>query len=124
MPVTTPLMKINRTKSYGAEVILHGNVYDEACAKAYELAEEYGYKYINKKQTLDDIVIYPSTYVAGGLFENVKESFAVHCILHSWKEKKKIEQMLKPLKQVLLKFLKRDPISMMDKIITEESNNK
>ena len=47
MPVTTPLMKINRTKSYGAEVILHGNVYDEACAKAYELAEEYGYTFIH-----------------------------------------------------------------------------
>ena len=47
MPVTTPLMKINRTKSYGAEVILHGNVYDEACAKAYELAEEHGYTFIH-----------------------------------------------------------------------------
>lgn len=47
MPVTTPLMKINRTKSYGAEVVLHGNVYDEACAKAYELAEEHGYTFIH-----------------------------------------------------------------------------
>ena len=34
MPVTTPLMKVNRTKSYGAEVILHGDVYDEACEYA------------------------------------------------------------------------------------------
>ena len=40
MPTTTPLMKINRTKSYGADVVLYGNVYDEACAHAYELAEE------------------------------------------------------------------------------------
>ncbi len=31
MPTTTPLMKVNRTKSYGAEVVLHGDVYDEAC---------------------------------------------------------------------------------------------
>ena len=31
MPTTTPLMKVNRTKSYGAEVILQGDVYDEAC---------------------------------------------------------------------------------------------
>ena len=43
MPTTTPLIKVNRTKSYGAEVVLYGDVYDEACAKAYELAEEHGY---------------------------------------------------------------------------------
>lgn len=47
MPTTTPLIKVNRTKSYGAEVVLHGDVYDEACAKAYELAEEYGYTFIH-----------------------------------------------------------------------------
>lgn len=47
MPTTTPLMKINRTKSYGAEVVLHGDVYDEACAKAYELAAEHGYTFIH-----------------------------------------------------------------------------
>ena len=47
MPTGTPLMKVNRTKSYGAEVILHGEVYDEACAKAYELAEEHGYTFIH-----------------------------------------------------------------------------
>ena len=40
MPTTTPLMKVNRTKSYGAEVILKGDVYDEACEYAYQLAEE------------------------------------------------------------------------------------
>ena len=43
MPTTTPLIKVNRTKGYGAEVVLYGDVYDEACAKAYELAEEHGY---------------------------------------------------------------------------------
>ena len=42
MPTTTPLMKVNRTKSYGAEVILYGDVYDEACDYAYKLAEEKG----------------------------------------------------------------------------------
>lgn len=47
MPTTTPLMKVNRTKSYGAEVILYGDVYDEACAKAYELADENGYTFIH-----------------------------------------------------------------------------
>ncbi|MBH1942389.1 threonine ammonia-lyase [Mobilitalea sibirica] len=47
MPSTTPLIKVNRTKSYGAEVILHGNVYDEACQYAYQLAEEKGYTFIH-----------------------------------------------------------------------------
>ena len=47
MPTTTPLMKINRTKSYGAEVVLYGDVYDEACEKAYQLAEENGYIFIH-----------------------------------------------------------------------------
>ena len=47
MPTTTPLMKVNRTKGYGAEVVLHGDVYDEACNRAYELAEEHGYTFIH-----------------------------------------------------------------------------
>ncbi|MBR6665136.1 MAG: threonine ammonia-lyase [Lachnospiraceae bacterium] len=47
MPTTTPLMKVNRTKGYGAEVILFGDVYDEACEKAYELAAEHGYTFIH-----------------------------------------------------------------------------
>ena len=34
MPTVTPLIKVNRTKSYGAEVILYGDVYDDACAYA------------------------------------------------------------------------------------------
>lgn len=54
MPNTTPLMKVNRTKSYGAEVILYGDVYDEACAKAYELAEENGYTFIHP---FDDLTV-------------------------------------------------------------------
>ncbi len=53
MPTTTPLIKVNRTKSYGAEVILHGNVYDEACEKAYELAEQEGYTFIHPFDDLD-----------------------------------------------------------------------
>ena len=47
MPTTTPLMKVNRTKGYGAEVVLFGDVYDEACEKAYELAAEHGYTFIH-----------------------------------------------------------------------------
>ena len=47
MPTTTPLIKVERTKHYGAEVVLHGDVYDEACEKALELAEEHGYTFIH-----------------------------------------------------------------------------
>ena len=47
MPTVTPLIKVNRTKAYGAEVILHGDVYDDACAYALELAEENGYTFIH-----------------------------------------------------------------------------
>lgn len=54
MPTTTPLIKVNRTKNYGADVVLYGNVYDEACAKAYELAEEHGYTFIHP---FDDLAV-------------------------------------------------------------------
>lgn len=47
MPTTTPLIKVERTKSYGAEVVLCGDVYDESCKKAYELAAEEGYTFIH-----------------------------------------------------------------------------
>ncbi|MBQ0027771.1 MAG: threonine ammonia-lyase [Lachnospiraceae bacterium] len=47
MPTTTPLIKVNRTKSYGAEVVLYGDVYDEACEHAYKLANEHGYTFIH-----------------------------------------------------------------------------
>lgn len=53
MPTTTPLIKVNRTKGYGAEVVLYGDVYDEACAKAYELAAEHGYTFIHPFDDLD-----------------------------------------------------------------------
>ena len=47
MPTTTPLIKVNRTKNYGADVVLFGDVYDEACNHAYELAKEHGYTFIH-----------------------------------------------------------------------------
>lgn len=53
MPTTTPLIKVNRTKGYGAEVILQGDVYDEACAYAYKLAEEKGYTFVHPFDDLD-----------------------------------------------------------------------
>ncbi len=53
MPTTTPLIKINRTKGYGAEVVLYGDVYDEACDYAVKLAEEKGYTFIHAFNDLD-----------------------------------------------------------------------
>lgn len=47
MPNTTPLIKVNRTKGYGAEVVLYGDVYDDACSYAMELAEKEGYTFIH-----------------------------------------------------------------------------
>lgn len=53
MPSTTPLMKVNRTRSYGAEVVLYGDVFDEACAYAYKLADEHGYTFVHPFDDLD-----------------------------------------------------------------------
>ncbi len=53
MPTVTPLMKVNRTKNYGAEVILHGDVYDDACKYALELAEKEGYTFIHPFDDID-----------------------------------------------------------------------
>ena len=53
MPTVTPLIKVNRTKSYGAEVILHGDVYDDAYAYACELAEKEGYTFVHPFNDID-----------------------------------------------------------------------
>ena len=53
MPTTTPLIKVNRTKGYGAEVILYGNVYDEACEYAMKLAKEKGLTFVHPFDDLD-----------------------------------------------------------------------
>ena len=47
MPTVTPLIKVNRTKSYGAEVVLHGDAY------AMKLAEEEGYTFVHPFDDLD-----------------------------------------------------------------------
>ena len=54
MPTTTPLMKVNRTKSYGADVVLEGDVFDEACDHAYKLADEFGYTFVHP---FDDLAV-------------------------------------------------------------------
>ena len=76
MPTATPLMKVNRTKSYGAEVVLYGDVYDDACAYAYKLAEENGYTFIHPFDDLD--VATGQGTIAMEIF---KELPTVDCIL-------------------------------------------
>ena len=55
MPSITPLIKVNRTKAYGAEVILHGDVYDDACEKARQMAEETGCTFVHPFDD-DDVI--------------------------------------------------------------------
>lgn len=76
MPTTTPLIKVNRTKSYGAEVVLHGNIYDEACEYALKLAEEEGYTFIHPFN--DEVVATGQGSIA---MEIVKELPTVDIIL-------------------------------------------
>ena len=75
MPTTTPLIKVERTKSYGAEVILHGDVYDEACAHALELAEKEGYTFIHPFD--DEDVIAGQGTIGLELLEQLPEVEAV-----------------------------------------------
>ncbi len=53
MPEATPFLKVNRTRNLGAEVILHGRVFDESADKAQELAKEKGYTYVHPFDDLD-----------------------------------------------------------------------
>ena len=76
MPVSTPLIKVNRTKSYGAEVVLYGNVFDEACAHAYELADEHGYTFVH---TFNDLAV--ATGQGSIAMEIIKELPTVDYIL-------------------------------------------
>jgi len=53
MPTTTPLVKVNNTKDYGANVILHGETFDDAAAKALSLSADEGMTYIPPFNDLD-----------------------------------------------------------------------
>lgn len=76
MPTTTPLIKVNRTKAYGAEVVLYGDVYDESCQYALELAEDKGYTFIHP---FDDLQV--ATGQGSIAMEIIKELPTVDYIL-------------------------------------------
>ncbi|MCI8870043.1 MAG: threonine ammonia-lyase [Lawsonibacter sp.] len=53
MPTTTPLVKVNNTKEYGAQAVLHGEVFDDAAELAARLAQEQGLTYVHPFNDLD-----------------------------------------------------------------------
>jgi threonine dehydratase len=53
MPETTPLVKVNNTKAFGVDVVLAGNLYDDAYAHALTLAKEHGYEFVHPFNDLD-----------------------------------------------------------------------
>jgi threonine dehydratase len=55
MPQTTPLVKVSATKSFGANVVLHGSNYDEAYAEAMRIGAEHGYAFIHPFDD-DDVI--------------------------------------------------------------------
>src|SRR5437899_11920305 len=55
MPLTTPLIKVSATKGYGAEVVLHGANYDEACEEALRRSEQFGMTFVHPFD--DEVVI-------------------------------------------------------------------
>ncbi len=55
MPLTTPLIKVSATKGYGAEVVLHGANYDEACEEAIRRSAESGMTFVHPFD--DEVVI-------------------------------------------------------------------
>ena len=53
MPETTPIIKVEATKKFGVQVVLHGDTYDDACRKARELEAENGYVFVHPFDDID-----------------------------------------------------------------------
>lgn len=53
MPETTPIIKVEATKKFGVNVVLHGDTYDDACRKARELEAENGYVFVHPFDDID-----------------------------------------------------------------------
>ena len=56
MPATTPLLKVEATKAYGAEVVLSGDTFDDAAAKAVELQKQHDYTFIHPFNNIEVIL--------------------------------------------------------------------
>ncbi|WP_099187408.1 threonine ammonia-lyase [Tepidibacter mesophilus] len=70
MPATAPLAKVAATKSYGAEVVLNGLVYDDAYAKAVEIQKETGATFLHPFN--DPYVIAGQGTIALEIFEDLE----------------------------------------------------
>ncbi len=76
MPTNTPFIKVERTRGYGAEVVLHGDVYDESYDYALKLAEEHGYTFVHP---FNDLAV--ATGQGTIAMEIIQELPLVDCIL-------------------------------------------
>ncbi|MFQ9924297.1 MAG: threonine ammonia-lyase [Beduini sp.] len=72
MPAHTPLIKVEATTSHGANVVLHGEVYDEAYGKACELQKEHGYTFVHPFD--DEDVIEGQGTIALEILEELPET--------------------------------------------------
>ena len=109
MPVSTPLIKVNRTKSYGAEVVLYGNVFDEACAHAYELADEHGYTFVHPFNDLE-----VATGQGSIAMEIIKEDFKITQEHGQFFEKNGIQMMALYHPAALLRDPRKKPETFED----------
>src|SRR5438105_10162400 len=75
MPLTTPLIKVSATKSYGAEVVLHGANYDEACEEAVRRSEQFGMTFVHPFD--DEVVIAGQGTMGLEILEQVPDIQAV-----------------------------------------------
>jgi len=70
------------------------------------ILEDYGYRYKNEKQVLPyGVTIYPAECVGGNNCLRFKESFAVHCVSHSWKPATRYEKIMIKTKKIIKKLL-------------------
>ena len=76
MPETAPQAKLNATRSYGAQIVLNGQVYDDAQDKAHELQKEKGYTYVHAFE--DELVIAGQGTIGMEIVEDIKD---VDCIV-------------------------------------------
>ncbi|MBP1889051.1 threonine dehydratase [Clostridium moniliforme] len=77
MPNTTPYLKVQSTKELGGNVILHGNVYDDAYSYAKKIEEEQGATFIHPFNDIN--VIYGQGTIALEIFEDLKDVDAIVC---------------------------------------------
>lgn len=75
MPATTPILKVEATKAYGAEVVLYGDSFDDAYQKSLEILEERGSIYIHPFN--DKEVILGQSTVALEIIDALKDVDAI-----------------------------------------------